>query len=155
MDLDIKATLSAVRSHCMASGLFDTVNGHQPKTTPAPTGLAAAVWLGPIRAVPRASGLAVTSAAVTLIVAIYKSAQVEPADTIEPAMGHAVGTMIGRLMGDLTLGDTVTSLDPLGMVGAPVVADPTYHQYDDGASLQRVFTITIPALVADCWEQAP
>jgi hypothetical protein len=156
MDLDVNAILGAMRSHCMASGMFNKVDGHEPKTTPVPdTGLAAAVWLGAISPTSRYSGLAVTSAMVTVVTRLFTPASREPADTVDPYIGGAVATLMTRLMLDLTLGDTCTSIDVFGFAGNPTNAEPMYVQYDDSAVVLRSFTIITRALVADCWEQAP
>jgi hypothetical protein len=155
MAIGIEAILNAVQSHYLESGLFDRVNGHEPKTAPVSTGLSAAVWLGPVTAVARYSGLAVTSASVGIVSRLFTTVQREPADAIDPMIGNAVDVMFGRFMGDLTLGATVTSLDIFGFAGNPANAEPGYIQYDDGANVQRIFTIIIRALVADVWDQAP
>src|SRR6188474_2379340 len=124
MDLNIPLILGAVRSHCMATGMFDKVSGYEPKTTPAPTGLAAGVWLGSIAPVARYSGLAVTSAAIGIVIRLYTTAQREPADATEPLMGNAINVLMTRLMADLELDGTVTSLDVFGFAGNPANAEP-------------------------------
>jgi hypothetical protein len=154
MAIGTDALLNAMQSHCLATGLFEKVNGHEPKVTPAPTGLSAACWIGAISPTARASGLAITAAAVTLITRLYTNAQAEPADAIDPSMGRAVDVLMTALMGDFTLGGNCMSLDVFGYAGNPMTSEAGYIQYDDGAAKMRVFTIIARAVVPDAWEQA-
>ena len=60
MSLDIEPLRNAVLSHAFASGYFEQVSGHEPKSPP-PNGLTADLWSQDIQPIAKTSGLAVTS----------------------------------------------------------------------------------------------
>lgn len=142
--------INAAVSHAMASGLFDRVNGHEPKSAPG-AGLTAAVWVQRISPVQANSGLASTSARVELTVQLYTSMLAEPADMIDPNLLTACATLMGAYSGDFTLGDLVECVDLLGMAGEPMQAKAGYLQQDN--KLYRIMAITLPVIVADAWDQ--
>jgi hypothetical protein len=86
---DPVGTLDALVSHALASGLFETVNGHEPVNAPPGTGLTAGVWASRIDPI-RTSGLQATSLRVTFSVRVYSSADTEPLDAIDPNVLAAV-----------------------------------------------------------------
>lgn len=151
MSLGITSILDAVVSHALASGHFETVNGHEPKSLPS-GGLTAAVWADRITPV-RTSGLASTSVLVVLNVRLYTNAQQEPADAIDPALIDAVDTLCAAYVGNYKLGGLVRQVDVRGQHGQPLDVRAGYIQQD--GALLRVLTVAVPLVVNDLWSEAP
>lgn len=151
MSLAINDIVDAVTSHAMATGLFEQVNGHEPKNPPG-NGLTAAVWVERIRPA-RTSGLASTSGRLTFSIRLYSNLLSRPEDWIDPALTAAVDTLMGAYSGDFTLGGLVRSVDLLGAEGESLDAQSGYLAVDAGEF--RVFTIILPLIINDLWEQAP
>jgi hypothetical protein len=148
--LDINAVLDAAVSHAMALGLFERVNGHEPKNAPG-SGLTAAVWVDYIGPHAAQSGLAATSARLVLNVRAYTSMLADPQDAIDPRVVAAVGALMGEYSGDFDFGGAVESVDLLGRAGPPMSAQAGYLNQDQ--KLYRVMTITVPVIVNDVWTQ--
>lgn len=153
MTLNTVAILDSAVSHAQASGLFESVNGHEPKMAPATPGLTCAVWADQIRPVPRASGLRATSGLLVLNVRIYQNMISEPQDAIDPAVVGAVDTLMGAYSGDFELGGNVRNVDLLGATQFSLSAQAGYINQD--GRLYRVVTITLPVIVNDAWSQSP
>lgn len=151
MSLDATAILSAVVSHALTLGQFEQVNGHEPISAPG-NGLTAAVWAQEIGPVPSSSGLASTSARLVLNVRIYTSMLQEPADAIDPNMLTALDALMAAYSGDFELGGLVRNVDLLGQAGAALAAQAGYIELDGGT--YRVYTLTLPLIVSDVWDQA-
>jgi hypothetical protein len=151
MALDITTILDAVESHALASGYFQTVNGHEPKSAPG-TGLTAAVWVEQIGPARGGSGLNSTSARLALYVRLYTPMLQEPADAIDPNLMTALDALMAAYSGDFTLDGLVREVDLLGIHGDPLSARAGYLT-TSGAEY-RVMTITLPLIVSDLWEQA-
>ena len=149
MALDILGLTDALVSHAMASGYFEQVNGHEPKSA-AGHGLTAAVWPNEVRAL-RSSGLVSVSVLLTFSVRLYSSAQTVPPDAIGPDMLTAADALCSAYSGDFTLGGLLRSVDLLGAHGQPLAVQAGYIQQDGG--LYRVMTITVPLIVNDLWEE--
>lgn len=152
MALDISGIFDAAQSHAMASGHFETVNGHEPTSPPTLGGLTAALWVN--RAVPvRTSGLASVSALIVLNVRLYSSTATEPQDAIDPAMLAAVDALCTAYCADFTLGGLVRKVDILGEHGQPLDVRAGYVQ--QAGAMYRVMTIFLPVIVNDLWEESP
>jgi hypothetical protein len=150
--LDLFAILGAVQSHALASGRFDAVSGHEPKSKPG-SGITAAHWVQAIRPVPRASGLATTSASIVITVRLYSNMLAEPQDGIDPAMSAALHELFTAYSGDFDLNGTVDAVDLLGMTGGvPLSATAGYLNLS--GAMYRVYDITLPCLVYNAWTQA-
>lgn len=150
-DVDITGILDRIVSHAMASGQFERVNQHEPKSAPG-NGLHCAVWaqrIGPDR---RGSGLASTSAHLIFNIRIYMSMVSEPQDAIDPAVMAAVDALMAAYAGDFTLGGLVRNVDIRGIDGIPMTAEAGYLNQDN--KIYRVMTITLPVLVNDAWAEA-
>jgi hypothetical protein len=145
--LDATGIFAAVTSHAMASGHFDRVTNHEPKSAPG-TGLTCAVWVQDIRPI-RSSGLASTSARLVLNLRIFTSMLSEPQDEIDPDMLAAVDALMAAYIGDFELGGLIRAVDVRGMEGVPLSASAGYLNQD--GKLQRVITITLPLLVNDLY----
>lgn len=153
MSLGATAVLDAVISHAKASGLFERVNGHEPKNPPG-NGLSCAVWADRVRPA-NTSGLTATSAQILFKVRVYSSMQQQPYDAIDPGILNAVDVLWTAYIGDLTLGDTAMSIDVRGMAGDRMDAQAGYVPSSDGGPQMRVMTITLPVLINDVWVEAP
>lgn len=151
MTIGIKALINAVTSPAAASGFFDTVQGHEPKSAPAVGGLTYAVFLSALQPVARASGLASTSARVELTGRIYKSFVSQPEDLIDPALAEAADALLTAYTGDFDLGGTARNVDVLGAHGSPLSARAGYQTIDK--TPYRVLDIIIPIIVNDAWDQ--
>ncbi len=152
MALDIDRILDPVVSHALASGFFERVNAFEA-TDPPGNGLTCAVWVDDIQTAP--SGLASTSALLILNVRLYTSMLSDPPDAIDPAMTRAGSGLINAYAGDFTLGDTVMAVDLRGIAGISLRARAGYLPMGSGADRvdYRVFTITLPLIVSDVWDE--
>jgi hypothetical protein len=151
VSLDVSSLLDAVQSHALASGVFDRVTGHEPKSAPG-SGVTAAVWAQSIGPVP-SSGLASTSVRVEFMVRIYQSMLSEPQDAIDPAVLTAVDVLMAAYTGDFTLGGLVRQVDLLGNSGQGLSAQAGYLTQDQRT--YRVVDVTLPIIVNDLWQQSP
>jgi hypothetical protein len=149
--VDAVAILDALQSHAMASGLFERVNGHEPKNAPG-NGLTAAVWVDEIGPSPAASGLAGTSVRLVFNVRVYTSMLAEPPDTIDPNMLAAVDALMGAYSADFELGGLVRNVDLLGQGGGQPMSAKAGYLNQDG-KLFRVMTIVLPVIINDVWNQ--
>lgn len=147
----VKLIVEAVVSHAATSGWFERVNGHEPKNAPG-HGLTAAVWMQRITPVAAQSGLAATSALLLLNVRVYASMLTEPQDAIDPNLTAATAALMGAYTGDFTLGGLVADVDLLGRHGTALAAEAGYLEQD--RKMFRVYTVTVPLVVNDIWEQA-
>lgn len=150
--MDIVGIVAQVTSHAASTGLFETVNSHEPKNAPG-NGLACAVWADRIGPLPFASGLAETTTLITMNVRIYSSMFSQPYDNIDPNIMTAVDTLFNAYTGAFTLGGAVRDVDVLGQFGSPLSAQAGYINQD--GKLMRVMTILLPLVVNDAWAQVP
>lgn len=137
-------------SHAQATGLFETVNGHEPKSGPG-GGVHAAFWAGTIDPVPRASGLAVTSLRVEVLLRLQTNMLQQPYDAIDPNLIDATTTMLKAYSGDFQLDSSVMEVDLLGEYGAALGARFGYLNQD--GTLYRAVVITIPVILDDVLTQ--
>ncbi len=151
MTLNASTVFDAALSHAMALGLFERVNGHEPKNAPG-NGLTLAMWAQDITPIP-SSGLASTSAQLVLNQRIYSAMEQEPQDAIDPNIINAVDVLFTAYSGDFTLGGLIRCVDLLGQHGVRLAARAGYLP-QDGVTY-RVMTITLPLLINDAWTQAP
>lgn len=150
--MNITVILDGLVSHALASGLFERVNAHEPKSAPG-NGLTAAVWADEIGPDPGSSGLAATSGVVTFLVRLYTSMLSEPQDAIDPLMLSAVDTLMTAYSGDFELSGAARCVDLLGQTGKTLSAKAGYLNQD--SKVYRVMTITVPVIVSDVWDQSP
>lgn len=151
MSLNSKVIIGKIESHFLASGLYTWVNTHEPKNPPN-DGLGCAIWLQRVRGVDQESGLAKTSAIVTIMARTYTGMIQEPQDEIDPNLGAVTDSMMGRLSGDFTLGGTVRNIDLLNQYEDRFEALTGYVEL--GGKMYRVIDITIPCIVNDVWDQS-
>lgn len=152
MALNSQAIIDALASHAAASGHFDLVNQHEPKTAPG-RGLHAAVWLDRIEPARGRSGLTATTARLVMNVRIYQNFIKEPQDMIDPSVMEAADALFTAYTGDFTLGATAAFIDVLGMTqGHPLFGQSGYINIDN--RVYRVFTMTVPVIINDAWTQS-
>ena len=139
-------------SHAMATGLFDRVNQHEPKTKPG-RGLTCAIWVDRIEPARGRSGLNSTDARIVMNVRIYTNMLQNPQDAIDPKVMDAADVMFAAYSGDFGLGDDDRYIDLLGMTqGHPLFGQSGYINIDN--VVMRVFTLTVPLIQADAGAQA-
>src|SRR5438067_1566636 len=76
----------------LASGYFDSVNGHEPLSPPT-SGVTCAVWTEQIGPARGGSGLDSTSARLALFVRLYTPMTQQPADAIDPNLMDALNAL--------------------------------------------------------------
>lgn len=153
MALDPQAVTDALASVPMASGYFDRVNQHEPKNAPG-RGLTCAVWADYIGPEPERSGLAATTARLTMMVRLYTSMLQEPQDSIDPMMLEAANQLLLSYSADfdLGLGEGVW-IDLLGASkGHPLEGHAGYININN--KVYRVITMTVPIIYENAWPQA-
>lgn len=147
---NVLTIFNAMQTHALASGLFEQVNTHEPKTHPAGR-LIAAIWVDNIGPEPGGSGLAATNVRIVFNVRLYQNMLSEPQDAIDPALLSATAALMEDYSGDFTLGGNIQSVDLLGKSGIPLQAQAGYINAD--GKLMRVVTITVPTIINDAWTQ--
>jgi len=150
--MNVSGIVAQVVSHAASTGLFETVNSHEPKSAPT-NGLTCSVWAQRIAPIPAASGLASTTGLVQLTVRLYTSMLQQPYDDIDPEMITAVDTLMTAYSGVFTLGGLVRNVDLLGAHGTPLGAQAGYITQD--GKVFRVMDITLPMVINDLWTQVP
>lgn len=152
--MDTQAIIDAVASHAMRIGAFESVTTHEPKGAFTTGGLRASIWADGIKPVPLASGLAATSALLTLNLRIYLGMVTEPQESIDPEIVKVVDTLIGAYSGDFSLGGLIRNVDLLGAYGAALEARAGYLILGSPSTMYRVITIVLPLVINDAWTQA-
>jgi len=151
MTLNATGILNALTSHSAASGLFESVLNHEPKSSPG-VGLTTAIWCQAIGPMPAGSGLAATTSRVEFVQRVYSPMLTEPQDAIDPRVVAAVDVLMGAYTGDFTLGGLIRNVDCLGAAGVPLSARAGYLTQD--GKLFRIMDLTVPCIVNDLWSQA-
>ncbi len=152
MSLNTAATISALESHLLATGLFQRVNTHEPKNAPD-TGMTASIIASTINPT-QTSGLASTSAVVVYQTRIYLGMLNEPQDAIDPSMIVAVDTVLTALTADFELGGNARNIDLFGAEGQGTLnAEAGYVTVD--TTMYRIMDINIPVVHNDVWPQSP
>ncbi len=143
---------NAIESHAKGSGLFDSVNAHEPKSAPGGR-LHCAIYVSGLRPMPLGSGLAATTGVVTVMARIYIPMIQEPQDKIDPTIIAATDTLMSKYSGDFTLGGNARNIDLLGQTGESLEARAGYITIDQTSF--RSMDITIPIIVSDVFPQVP
>lgn len=153
MAINSRQIFSVIGSTAMATGLFDSVIGHEPKSAP-PLGQMAhyAYWLGPIRTI-QSSGLASVSVRLEVIGRVYINAFQEPADDIETDACNYVDKLMELYCGDFELGGNARMIDIFGSEGDPLLLTPGYIEQDKKQF--RIVDVMIPILINDAWTESP
>lgn len=140
----------AIESHALASGLFDSVNTHEPKSAPGGE-VHCAIYVARLGPLPAGSGLRQTTGVVTIMARIYVPMIQEPQDKIDPGIVVATDTLMADFSGDFTLGGNARNIDLMGQSGESLSARAGYIQIDQ--TVFRSMDITIPIIVNDVWTQ--
>lgn len=148
--METDALIDAVASHALASGYFEAVNRHEPKSSPG-TGLTAAVWVQHLIPLPAQSSLAGTAGRLLFQVRLYSNMLAREEDQIDPNLVKACDELMRAYSSDFTLDGLVNSVDLLGRHGVALSAQSGYIQVDRGYF--RVLDIDVPLILDDIWEQ--
>lgn len=149
--LNSTAVIQAAIDHLVTTGLFESVQAHEALSAPG-NGLTADVWTDSIKPTPAWSGLAESSAVLTLWARIYLNATGLPTDNLEQTIAAATDALMTAYSAGFTFGGLVT-VDLLGgLTGTALSAQGGYVSV--GGVAYRCMTITIPCLLADVWPQA-
>jgi hypothetical protein len=151
--LNSAGILAALVDHSLTTGLFERVNGHEPKNAPG-SGLSCALWCDSIGPARNQSGLDQTAGLLVFSQRIQTSMLSEPADDIDPQVLGATDAVFANYSGDFTLGGLIREIDLLGMAGNNPLAARAGYVNQDG-KMFRVMTITIPMIIDALWSQAP
>ena len=137
-------------SHALQLGVFDQVNGHEPKAAPG-HGLSASFWLANFRPAGRASGLNTTTMRLEFSVRVSLNMLTEPQDSIDPLVLGGAAALMAAYSEDFTLGGNARDIDLLGQHGAPLSAAAGYMD-QDGRKF-RVLVVTVPIILNDVFAQ--
>jgi hypothetical protein len=146
----VNAVFNALRSIAMETGVFRTVNTHEPKSAPG-TGKRLSMWVQTMEPLGLASGLAAASGYLTVQARIYGNMLVKPEDEIDPDMTTAMTVLMGAYCGDFDLGGLIRNIDLFGMYGQKMAAQAGYLTLD--SHMYRIMTLTIPCVVNDMWTE--
>lgn len=149
MALDILGILDRIESHARATGYFQRVNKHEPKSAPG-QGLTCSIWASGIAPVA-SSGLDSTSVRLEFTVRLMQNFVSEPEDLIDSTLITALDVLFRAYSGDFSFGASVRHVDLIGAEGAPLEARAGYVNQDN--KNYRIFDITLPVIVNDVWEQ--
>ena len=144
------ALRDALVSHAKKLGIFERVNGHEPKSKPG-NGMSCAIWAQEIRPLPQASGMGATSGYVIWHSRSMINMLREPQDDIETDLMYANTTLLGEYSGNFTLGSSVRNIDLLGMYGESLSMQAGYLDID--RVFYRVATVVLPMVINDLWTQ--
>jgi hypothetical protein len=153
MGIGSQDLIDRLASHAAATGYFDKVNQHEPKSKPG-RGITGAVWIDRIEPARGRSGLTSTTVRVVFNVRIYTNMLQQPQDAIDPNVMEAADALFAAYTGDFSLGAETRFIDLLGMTqGHELFCQSGYINIDN--MVYRVLTLTVPVIVEDAWTQAP
>lgn len=144
-----RSARDVIASHGAASGFFDVVMMHEPKSAPG-KGLSLSIFLAPIEPI-QSSGLSATSVLMTINAQLRCSMTREPQDDIDPDLLDAADVLMGAITNDFRLGGAVRSVDLLRQHSTGLAGVPGYITHD--GHMYRVIDVMIPCLVNDVWAQ--
>lgn len=154
MTLQLASAVDALHNFASRTGLFDAVVDHEPKSSPSATGVSCALWLGDIRTVAGASGLASVSVRVEYMYRLYTSMLSEPQDAIDPRIADATDQLFSALCGSFTLSGVLRNIVIFDDdSGEGLRARPGYINID--RAIFRTMDITVPMLIDDVYTEAP
>ncbi|MER5559705.1 hypothetical protein ABT071_13975 [Streptomyces sp. NPDC002506] len=149
MSLATASILDGLVSHALSLGRFERVNEHEPKNAPG-SGLTCSIVVDQISPI-QASGLAATSARLSFTMHLFASMAAASDDLVDRQLLAALDELFTAYTGDFTLGGLLRMVDVLGAYGTGLEATAGY--LNSGGQDFRVFTITLPVIVNDLWEQ--
>jgi hypothetical protein len=148
MAIDSRALINELTTAASTRGLFDSVNGHEPKAAPPRSGVSCAVWWSGLNSV-RSSGLGALSVRVQFTMRIYTSMLQEPQDAIDPAVMDAADALFAYLAADFEISGQARYVDLLGSDGEPMGATPGYLTQD--GKVFRTVDIMVPVIINDAY----
>lgn len=150
-DQAINQVIDKIMSYALASGRFDSVNGHEPKSAPG-NNIVFALWAQSLTPA-KLSGLAATSLVVQFQGRIYVPFNQVPFDMIDPQVMAATTDLMGTLSGDFEFGAIadVRYVDLLGANGTKLSAAAGYVEIDK--RMYRIMTLVIPIVINDAFTQ--
>jgi len=159
LDLDdVEAIMVALLDHGAGLGIFDSVVGHEPKSSPG-RGLHLAMWNASMAPVQE-SGLDSASVRVEFQLRVMTSMITDPMDGIDPEVVGAAGMLMNSIAGGFTLGGLARAVDVLGAYGEGLRSQSGYlsigggSQDGAGARMYRVVDVFVPVVLNDCWVYA-
>lgn len=147
---DFAAILGTVTDHAQASGMFESVNFHEPKNAPG-NGINLACWIDYIGPAPAQSGMNKTTGLLIIKARAYSSMFQTPYDDIDPNLLSSVVFLISAYSGDFDFGAKIRNVDLLGITGHKLDAQAGYVPIDN--KVMRVMEITLPLIINDIWSQ--
>lgn len=147
----IALAVDRLKSTAAASGYFDSVISHEPKSNPGP-GLTFATWITEIRPIALVSGLAATTARMPMMCRVYLPMLADPQDTIDTRVAVAGSYMLTQLTGGFVLDGTDAWIDLLGAHGDPCAMQLAYLSELDDAEF-RIGDIVVPFICPDVFAQ--
>lgn len=143
---------AALQDQALQTGLFKTVNTHEPKSPPA-VDLHCAFFVAYIGPVPGESGLDMTTGLLRFNARVYKSFISKPEDDIDPQITWACLVLMNEFSEAYTLTGLVKEVDLLGHSGSKLEATSGYVTIAD--KIFRSMTVNVPIIMNDLWVQAP
>lgn len=153
MTLDLPQLLDLVTSHAQRLGGSDAVIAHEPESAPGGRGVTVTASLAGIGAARGGSSVKATTARVELAVRVWYPADGAAAARAELVVAAAADGLMRAYTGDYTLSGQVMNIDLLGRYGPGLEGRAGYADLD--GETYRVFTITLPMIISDLWEQTP
>lgn len=152
MSIDSRGLMNSLTTLASATGVFETVFGHEPKAAPSALGVSCGVWVNEMRTV-QSSGLSSATVRLEFMIRVFRSMLTEPQDEIDPAIMDATDALFLAIAGDFDLGLPATRyVDLLGSDGEPLRAQPGYLEQDK--RLFRVMEIFVPIILNDVYTYA-
>jgi hypothetical protein len=131
-------------------GIFDKVQGVEPKSPPSSSGTTAAIYFTSAGPAANASGLNRASSLYVFTMRLMSNMLAEPAEDIDPQLVACVDAVFDALCSDLDLGATVRNIDVFGQCGTPLSAKAGY--VDVSGTIFRCVDVLIPLIVNDSVE---
>lgn len=144
-----ETALNEIVSLAQASGYFDRVNQHEPKSAPG-SGLSFAAWVQEIKPIALQSGLATTTARMTVQTRVYSNMTQEPQDLIDINLTKSVTWMMAQYTGNFAI-DADAWIDLLGAYGVDLSSIGGYVEL--GGKMFRIMDTLIPFIAEDVWTQ--
>jgi len=148
MALDADSIIGELTSAASASGAFDAVVAHEPKSAPAPTGVTCAVFVGDAGPI-QSSGLQSLSFRIEFTARLYTAMIQEPADGIDPLLLRAADAYTAYLAAHFTLAGAARYTDFLGSEGEGLRWVPGYITQDNKPF--RIIDVIVPILINDLY----
>lgn len=156
LNLDsVQAIISAIMTKGQSLGIFDSVQGHEPKSAPNAYGLHLTMHAASMTPIPEVSGQGAISVRVEFQLRILTNMLAEPQDGIEPEVMGAAGALMSTLADGFTLGGEAMAVDLLGAYGEGLRATAGYMTIGGGQSdrgtMFRTMDVFVPVILDDCW----